>query len=93
MRPEMIPTNWFTILSKAGSASLPVIPATVPLLRRVVIMYMDTRPASAAAPSLSSAMPTATPMANSHDMLSISAPPALMRNRPAEYMNPPAVKP
>ena len=82
MIPEMIPINWFTILPKAGSASLPVIPATVPLLSRVVIMYMETSPARAAAPSLSSDMPTATPIANSHDMLSMRAPPALIRNKP-----------
>ncbi len=63
---------------------MPVIPATVPLLSRVVIIYMETRPDNAAAPSLSSAIPTATPMANSHDILSIKAPPALIRNKPTE---------
>ena len=71
-------------LPNAGAASCPVIPATAPGLNSVVIMYMETRPARPAVPSESSAIPTATPTANSQDMLSINAPPALIRNSPIE---------
>ena len=53
IRPDTIPTNWFTILPNAVASYFPVIPATAPLLNRVVIMYMDTRPARPAVPSLS----------------------------------------
>ena len=81
------------ILPNAGAASCPVIPATAPGLNSVVIIYIDTRPARPAVPSESSAIPTPTPTANSQDILSINAPPALIRNSPIAYDKPPAVNP
>ena len=71
--------NWVSILEKAGStastATLVSVPTTAGC-RSLVIISQDTRPARPAVPSLSFAIPTATPTANSQDMLSISAPPA-----------------
>ena len=77
--------NWLPIFANAGltaSAPTPVRVATVPVARRLVIINQDTRPARPAVPSLSSAIPTATPIANSQDMLSIRAPPAFTRKNP-----------
>ena len=57
------------------------------VLEAVHIIRKLTRPARPAVPSLS-ARPTAAPMANSHAMLSIRAPPALMSRKPMVYAAP-----
>ena len=61
---------------------------TTPVLSRLVIISQETRPARADVPSLSSDRPTATPITNSHAMLSISAPPALTSRKPMLYSAP-----
>ena len=53
--------------------------ATAPVLSNVVIINHDTKAAKPAVPSLSSAIPTPTPITNNRAMLSITAPPALTR--------------
>ena len=55
---------------------------------RDFIIRKLTRPARAEVPSLSSAMPTATPMTNSQCMLSIRAPPALTSRKPTMNAGP-----
>ena len=80
-----MPMNWVWMLLNAGStfsAATPLRVATTAGSSSLVIISQDTRPARPAVPSLSLAMPTATPTANSQDMLSISAPPALIRKKP-----------
>ena len=83
MIPARIPINWLLILPNAAAASLPVNAETTPELSRFWNSNMATRPARAAVPSLSSDIPIATPIANSHAILSIRAPPALIMNRPS----------
>ena len=69
-------------MPKATFASACVIIAIASDERRVVIISQDTRPARPAVPSLSSAIPTATPIAKSHDILSMRAAPALIKKKP-----------
>ena len=93
MIPAMIAINTFWILSNAsvftGSSAIAGISVvTTPVLSRLVIISQDTRPASAEVPSRSSDSPTATPMTNSHAILSISAPPAFINRKPMLYSAP-----
>ena len=55
---------------------------TVPTERRFVIINHDANAARPAVPSLSSAIPTPTPITKRIAMLSIKAPPAFTRKKP-----------
>ena len=100
MIPARIPINGFAILSNASvlsafSAIDGINVVTTPVESRLVIISQDASAASAAVPSLSSAIPTPTPMTNSHAILSIKAPPAFTRKNPisafAPAMSPPCM--
>ena len=87
MIPARIPMNGFAILLNASvlvalSAIAGIKVVTTPVERRFVIINQDARAASAAVPSLSSAIPTPTPITNRIAMLSINAPPAFTRKNP-----------
>ena len=55
---------------------------TTPVDNNVVIINHDAKAARAAVPSLSSAIPTPTPITNNNAMLSINAAPALIKKNP-----------
>ena len=83
MRPAKIPMNAFWIFPNAAGTcetSTPEYIATAPVDSRVVIMSHETSPARAGVPSVSSAMPIATPIAKSKGIWSIIALAALMQN-------------
>ena len=91
MIPARIPINGFAILSNASvlsafSAIDGINVVTTPVESRLVIISQDASAASAAVPSLSSAIPT--PMTNSHAILSIKAPPAFTRKNPISAFAP-----
>ena len=64
------------------SAILGIIVVTNPVLNKVVIINQDANAATPPVPSLSSDIPTPTPITNKIAILSISAPPAFTRNNP-----------
>ena len=61
---------------------------TTPVDNKVVIISQEAKAARAAVPSLSSAIPTPTPITNKSAMLSINAAPALIRKNPIVYAAP-----
>ena len=87
MIPARIPINGFAILLNAStfvsfSAITGINVVTTPVERRFVIINHDAKAARAAVPSLSSAIPTPTPITKRIAMLSIKAPPAFTRKKP-----------
>ena len=83
IKPAIIPINCVCVLANAGATSETSIPLSIATTagdNNVVIINHETRPARPAVPSLSSDIPTATPIANKIPMLSINDPPALIKN-------------
>ena len=85
--------NGLAILLKASSLTVSpatdgIIVVTKPVFNNVVIMSHDTKAATPPVPSLSSDIPTPTPITKRIAMLSITAAPALTRNNPSNCTKP-----